>query len=96
MTNPSTTPPLSPPAQVRLAEIRADISARLGPVNAGMSSSDFNQLMDQMSLLQLNFEWRAASSAAGQIDTRAGAGDRRRVPPAPPLGEITVENPPTG
>lgn len=96
MSDPLPTPALPPHAQSRLAEIRADISARLWPVNAGMSSADFNALMDQMSLLQLNFEWRAAASTPGQIDTRAGAGDRRRVPPVPPLDEITGEDPPPG
>ena len=64
-------------AQLRLAEIRADISSRLWPVNAGMSSATFNELVDQMARLQLNFELRAAAINAGEIDTRAGPHDRR-------------------
>ena len=93
MNKPSTTSASTPQAQARLAEIRAEISGRLWPVNAGMSSADFNELMDQMAQLQWNFEWRAASSTSAQIDTRAGASDRRRVPPVPPLDEITGEDP---
>ena len=96
MSNAPPTPALSPRAQSRLAEIRADISLRLWPVNASMSSADFNALMDQMAMLQLNFEWRAAASTPGEIDTRAGAGDRRRVPPVTPLDESTVDDPPPG
>jgi hypothetical protein len=91
---PSTTSMLTQRAQSRLAEIRADISTRLWPVNAGMSAADFNVLMDQMSRLQLNFELRAAANISDQIDTRAGERDRRRFPPVPPLDEITVEKPP--
>ena len=77
---------LSERALVRLAEIRSDISARLWPVNAGMTSESFNELMDQMALLQLNFELRAAAGNA-QVDTRAGVKDRRgQAAVAPPGG----------
>ena len=76
MSDSSSTTPLDERAQRRLAEIRAEISSRLWPVNAGMSSASFNELMDQMARLQLNFELRAGTEP---VDTRAGAGDRRGV-----------------
>ena len=78
MNAPSTTSASTPQAQARLAEIRAEISGRLWPVNAGMSSADFNELMDQMAQLQWNFERRAIQSMTGQVNTRAGHIDRRR------------------
>lgn len=81
----SPTAPLTTRAQVRLAEIRADISARLWPVNAGMTSASFNELMDQMARLQLNFELRASTDTA-DIDTRRGTGDRRKHTGAPHVG----------
>lgn len=62
-------------AQARLAAIREDISTRLWPVNAEMSSEDFNELMDQMALLQLRFEYRAGE--VPPINRRLGAPDRR-------------------
>ena len=71
MSNLPPAPTLPPRGEARLAEIRPDISARLWPVNSGMSAADFSALMDQMSRLQLSFEWRAALGTSGQIDTRA-------------------------
>ena len=85
MTNASKTAALTGRAQARFATIRAEISTRLWPVNAGMSSESFNELMDQMALLQLNFELRAAAGP-GTIDTRAGSGDRRGVSCFTPAG----------
>ena len=76
MMSDSSSTTLSERAQRRLAEIRAEISSRLWPVNAGMSSESFNELMDQMARLQLNFELRAGAGTA-PVDTRAGVGDRR-------------------
>ena len=63
-------------AQARLATIREDISSRLRSVNQGMSSVEFNALMDQMALLQLKFEQRAAEEMV-EIDRRIGEADRR-------------------
>lgn len=88
-----TPPPLTERAQVRLAEIRTDISTRLWPVNIGMSSASFNELMDQMSLLQLRFE--LSSSGARPVDTRRGPNDRRVGPPAAPSSETPPGDPPT-
>jgi hypothetical protein len=65
-------------AQSRLAAIREDISTRLWPVNAGMSSHAFNELMDQMALLQFTFEQRVAHDHL-VIDRRLGAPDRREL-----------------
>jgi hypothetical protein len=62
-------------AQARLAAIREEISTRLWPVNAGMSSRDFNELMDQMALLQFSFEYRAGKPPS--VDRRLGVGERR-------------------
>lgn len=76
MSTSSRTPALTERAQARFAAIRSDISTRLWPVNVGMSSASFNELMDQMAMLQLNFEVRAAAGP-GSIETRAGAADRR-------------------
>lgn len=45
-------------AQVRVAAIRDDTSTRLWPVNAGMSSLVFNDLMDRIPLLQFNCDRR--------------------------------------
>ena len=45
-------------------------------MNAGMSSADFNQLMDQMAMVQVNFE--ARNFAEGLLlDRRLGEADRR-------------------
>src|SRR5258708_932118 len=65
-------------AQLRLTEIREDISSRLWSVNAGMSSLDFNALMDQMALRQFTFEQRARDDMQA-VDRRLGQGDRRSV-----------------
>jgi hypothetical protein len=65
-------------AQFRLAVIREDISTRLWPVNAGMSSHAFNELMDQMALLQFTFEQRVAHDHLA-IDRRLGVPDRREL-----------------
>ena len=93
--NQSSSAPLTERAQLRLAEIRADISSRLWPVNAGMSSAVFNELVDQMARLQLNFELRAAASNAGELDTRAGPRDRRgSSPPEHPIEDNAVKKDP--
>ena len=63
-------------AQLRFEAIRAAISGRLWPVNAGMSSATYNDLIDQMSLLQLNDESREVGGKA-HVDTRLGPLDRR-------------------
>ncbi|MDQ2666363.1 MAG: hypothetical protein M3Z05_10170 [Gemmatimonadota bacterium] len=63
----------------RLAEIRAEISARLRPVNREMSTDLFNELMDQMAMVQLNGELRNAGRDE-QVETRSGQTDRRRDP----------------
>ena len=47
-------------ARDRVAEIREDISTRLWRVNQGMSSASFNELMDEMALLQFRCERRFA------------------------------------
>lgn len=60
----------------RLATIREDISSRLWHVNRGMSSENFNGLMDSMALLQLNAE-RANLNALMGLDRRSDTGDRR-------------------
>jgi hypothetical protein len=75
-------------AQARLATIREEISTRLWPVNAGMSSRDFNELMDQMALLQFSFEYRAGKTPS--VDRRLGVGERRSddeavEPPTDPI-----------
>ncbi len=72
-------------AQVRLAEIREDISTRLWPVNSGMSSDMFNDLMDRMALLQYNFEQRVAQEGR-EGERRQGELDRRTLPGLPPSG----------
>ena len=45
-------------ARDRVAAIREDISTRLWRVNQGMSSASFNELMDEMALLQFRCERR--------------------------------------
>ena len=70
------TPAQTSRAQLRLADIRSEISGRLWSINAGMSSAAYNELMDQMSILQLNAELRDAGSP-GHVDTRVGRADRR-------------------
>jgi hypothetical protein len=72
-------------AQLRLAAIREEISGRLWPVNAGMSSAAYNEMMDGMSLLQLNAESRCAGGPA-HLDTRLGPLDRRSVGVSVPAG----------
>ena len=62
-------------AHIRLASIREDISTRLWPVNAGMTSPDFNELMDQMALLQFNGEERVADEHRA-LDRHRGQSDR--------------------
>ena len=39
--------------RARLATIRENISSRLWPVTAGMTSASFNELVDQMARIQL-------------------------------------------
>ena len=75
-------------AQARLATIREEISTRLWSVNAGMSSSDFNELIDQMALLQFSFEYRDRKPP--RVDRRLGVGERRShdeaiEPPTDPI-----------
>ena len=65
-------------AKLRVAEIRVDISTRLWPVNAGMSSAMFNDLMDRMALLQFNCEQRYTEELR-EGDRRLGALDRRSL-----------------
>ncbi|CAN5905966.1 hypothetical protein BH11GEM1_BH11GEM1_05970 [soil metagenome] len=65
-------------AQLRVAAIREDISTRLWPVNAGMSSLMFNDLMDRMALLQFNCE-RRYSEQLREGDRRLGLIDRRSL-----------------
>lgn len=84
-----TTPALSSSAQLRLATIRADISGRLWSINAGMTSSVFNGLMDQMALLQYNCEQRVI--VEGSAERRSGHLDRRS--PAKEFLVRTVEPP---
>jgi hypothetical protein len=79
-------------ARTRLIDIRADISARLWPVNTGMSSASFNQLLDEMSLLQLRFELGPAETR-GQIDSREGPSDRRAPAPAGVGGATSGDSP---
>ena len=50
-------------AQRRFDEIRANISARLWLVNAGMSSESYNSMIDGMALTQLESEQRFISQA---------------------------------
>ena len=76
-------------SRARFAEIRAEISGRLWPVNSGMSSEAFNELMDQMARLQLNFELRDAAGMAGQVNTREGPSDRRRGAPSTPASGVS-------
>ena len=63
-------------AQVRLREIRADISARLWSINQGMSSPAFNGLIDQMALVQFNGEQNLVAEL-NDVDRRLGESDRR-------------------
>ncbi len=70
-----TTPARSSSAQLRLAAIRAEISGRLWSINRGMSSAVFNELMDQMALLQFNCEQRVI--VEGPAERRVGDLDRR-------------------
>ena len=61
---------------LRLAGIREDISSRLWPIMTGMSSGDFNMLMDGMALLQYNCEARV-SAGYRESERREGLPDRR-------------------
>ena len=70
-------------AQQRIAAIREEISTRLWPVNSGMSSDMFNDLMDRMALLQYNFEQRVFEDGR-EGDRRLGELDRRTLPGVPP------------
>ena len=70
-------------AQQRIAAIREEISARLWPVNSGMSSEMFNELMDRMALLQYTFEQRVVEDGR-EGDRRRGELDRRTLPGVPP------------
>ncbi len=70
-------------AQQRIAAIREEISTRLWPVNSGMSSEMFNDLMDRMALLQYNFEQRVVEDGR-EGDRRRGELDRRTLPGVPP------------
>lgn len=79
------TPAHTSRAQLRLANIRSEISGRLWSINAGMSSAAYNELMDQMSMLQLNAELRDAASP-GHVDTRVGPAHRRGLGVFMPLG----------
>jgi hypothetical protein len=63
-------------AQVRVAAIREEISARLWRVNAGMSSLMFNDLMDRMAVMQFTCEQRY-SEQPREGDRRVGSFDRR-------------------
>lgn len=58
-------------SQLRLAAIREDISTRLWPVNQGMSSVSFNELMDQMAVLQFCSERRICEGILDE-DRRLG------------------------
>jgi hypothetical protein len=59
-------------AQVRVAAIREEISARLWRVNAGMSSLMFNDLMDRMAVMQFTCEQRYSEHPreVGSFDRR--------------------------
>ena len=70
-------------AQLRVAAIREEISTRLWPVNSGMSTDMFNDLMDRMALLQYNFERRIVEEGR-EGERRRGELDRRIVPGMPP------------
>lgn len=70
-------------AQLRIAEIREDISSRLRPVNSGMSVDVFNDLMDRMTLLQYNFEQRVMTEGRDG-ERRRGELDRRTALGLPP------------
>ena len=72
-------------AHSRLAAIREDISSRLWHVTEGMSRIAFGELMDQMALLQFNFEQRAKDEYLA-IDRRMGQSDRR-LPGGQPFDE---------
>lgn len=73
-------------AQLRIAAIREEISSRLWPVNAGMSSDMFNDLMDRMALLQYNFERRIVDDGLSG-ERRRGELDRRTLPGVPPSAD---------
>ena len=62
--------------QLRLAAIREHISTRLWPVTAGMSSHDFNKLMDQMAMFEFTFE-RRGMVVAVETERRRAVQDRR-------------------
>lgn len=70
-------------AQLRVAAIREEISGRLWPVNSGMSTDMFNDLMDRMALLQYNFEQRIVEEGR-EGERRRGELDRRTLPGLPP------------
>ena len=65
-------------AETRIAAIREDISGRLWSVNQGMCRVSFNELMDNMALLQFNFERRIAEEGMDG-DRRIGQADRRTL-----------------
>ena len=88
----SSTPALTESAASRRAEIRTEISTQLRPVNAWMSSAAFDELMDEMSLLQLAFEIRTGITP-GEIDTRVGPSDRRATSAATRLAQTTPGEP---
>ena len=75
-------------AQLRIAVIRADISTRLWPVNSGMSSDMFSDMMDRMALLQYTFEQRTANEVH-EGERRRGELDRRTRPGDPPVDDDT-------
>ena len=78
-------------SRARLAEIREDISSRLWSVNQGMSSVNFNELMDQMALLQFSCERRIAEGQ-NEGNKRVGPPERRRLSAL--LGEPFVKRAP--
>ncbi|CAN5918872.1 hypothetical protein BH11GEM1_BH11GEM1_17100 [soil metagenome] len=85
MTTPTPTPDELKRAQLRIAAIRDEISSRLWPVNSGMSTEMFNDLMDRMALLQYNFEQRIVTEGR-EGERRQGELDRRTALGLPPTG----------
>jgi hypothetical protein len=65
-------------SRARYVEIRERISNGLWAVNRGMSSGDFNELMDKMTRLHLDFEQRPTDDRRGS-DRRLGQPERRSV-----------------
>lgn len=65
-------------AQLRVAAIRVEISSRLWSVNQGMNRFKFNELMDQMALLQFNCERRTIEETRDG-ERRLGQPDRRTL-----------------